>query len=325
MWIASAAILAGLVLMMWSADRLVEAAAATAHHHHVPPLLIGMAIMGFGTSAPEMAVAVMAAVQGNPSLALGTAWGANIGNIGLIMGLTACLYPVVVQSMVLRKELPVLLAATALAGALLLDGDLSRWDGLTLLGAFGGLLAWALKQARRRTPDALADDTQQALVAHALPRGQALWWLLSGLLVLLVSARLLVWGAVSVAQSLGVSELVIGLTMVALGTSLPELMACIAAARKGEHDMALGHVLGSNLFNTLVVVGLTSVVSPTPTDPALLWRDGPVMLGLTALLLVMGLGWRGRLGRIGRVDGALLVLAYIAYLVWLLRSLSTTA
>jgi cation:H+ antiporter len=325
MWIASAAILAGLVLMMWSADRLVEAAAATAHHHGLPPLLIGMVIMGFGASAPEMAVAMMAAVQGNPALALGTAWGANIGNIGLIMGLTACLYPVVVQSMVLRKELCVLLAATALAGVLLLDGDLSRLDGLTLLGAFGLLMVWTLTQAGRRTSDVLADETHHELVARAIPRHQALCWLGSGLLVLLISARLLVWGAVSAAQTLGVGELVIGLTMVALGTALPDLMACIAAVRKGEHDMALGHVLGSNLVNALAVVGVTGVIAPTPTDPALLWRDWPMMVGLTTLLLVMAIGWRGRVGRIGRIDGGLLVLAYVAYLVWLLRGLQTTA
>ena len=325
MLIASAAILAGLLLMIWSADRFVEGSAATAHHYNVPPLIVGMVIVGFGTSAPEMVVSIIAASQGNPALALGNAWGSNIGNIGLILGLTALLYPVLVQSLVLRKELPILLAATVLGGALLLDGMLSRGDAALLLGAFTALTAWTLWQGMRGSSDAWADETAQEMEAHAMPLRTAVFWLATGLILLVVSSRLLVWGAVSVAQTLGVSDLVIGLTIVAIGTSLPELASCVAAARKGEHDIALGNVLGSNLFNGLAVVGLAAMVAPAPTDPALLWRDWPVMAGMTMLLFVMAIGWRGRQGRINRTEGGVLVLAYIAYLAWLLAGLQTTS
>ncbi len=325
MLLACLAILAGLVLMIWSADRFVEGSAATAHHYDVPPLIVGMVIVGFGTSAPEMVVSVMAASQGNPALALGNAWGSNIGNIGLILGLTALLYPVLVQSVVLRKELPILLAVTVLAGAVMLDNDLSRWDAAILLGAFAALTGWTIYQGMRGSPDALADETAHELDVHAMPLRTALLWLAAGLILLIVSSRLLVWGAVSVAQTLGVSDLVIGLTIVAVGTSLPELASCIAAAKKGEHDIALGNILGSNLFNTMAVVGLAGMVAPTATDPALLWRDWPVMAGLTVLMFVMAMGWRGRQGQINRWEGGLLILAYIAYVAWLLQSVRTTA
>jgi cation:H+ antiporter len=325
MLLACLAILAGLVLMIWSADRFVEGSAATAHHYDVPPLIVGMVIVGFGTSAPEMVVSVMAASQGNPALALGNAWGSNIGNIGLILGLTALLYPVLVQSVVLRKELPILLAVTVLAGAVMLDNDLSRWDAAILLGAFAALTGWTIYQGMRGSPDALADETAHELDVHAMPLRTALLWLAVGLILLIVSSRLLVWGAVSVAQTLGVSDLVIGLTIVAVGTSLPELASCIAAAKKGEHDIALGNILGSNLFNTMAVVGLAGMVAPTATDPALLWRDWPVMAGLTVLMFVMAMGWRGRQGQINRWEGGLLILAYIAYVAWLLQSVRTTA
>lgn len=325
MLMASAAILAGLLLMIWSADRFVEGSAATAHHYQVPPLIVGMVIVGFGTSAPEMVVSVMAASQGNPSLALGNAWGSNIGNIGLILGLTALLYPVMVQSVVLRKELPILLGVTVLAAVVMLDNDLSRSDATILLGAFALLMGWSIYQGMQQSPDALADETAHELEVHAMPLRTALFWVAAGLLLLVISSRLLVWGAVSVAQALGVSDLVIGLTIVAVGTSLPELASCIAAAKKGEHDIALGNILGSNLFNTLAVVGLAALVAPTATDPALLWRDWPVMAGMTLLMFVMAMGWRGRQGQINRWEGGLLVLAYASYVGWLLHSVRTTA
>jgi cation:H+ antiporter len=226
---------------------------------------------------------------------------------------------------VLRKELPILLAVTVLAGAVMLDNDLSRWDAAVLLGAFAVLMGWSIYQGMRGSPDALADETAHELDVHAMPLRTALLWLVAGLILLIVSSRLLVWGAVSVAQTLGVSDLVIGLTIVAVGTSLPELASCLAAAKKGEHDIALGNILGSNLFNTMAVVGLAGMVAPTATDPALLWRDWPVMAGMTVLMFVMAMGWRGRQGQINRWEGGLLILAYIAYVAWLLQSVRTTA
>jgi cation:H+ antiporter len=321
MLIPSLAILLGLVLLIWSADRFVDGASATAHHFSMPPLLVGMLVVGFGTSAPELVVSVFAALDGSPSLALGNAWGSNILNTSLILGTTAILLPIAVQSGVLRKELPVLMGATGLSAALAWDGVLTRGDSLLLLAVFVVLIAWSIVAVRGQDSDTLAVETAAELRQGAMPLQRALIWLALGLLVLVVSSRLLVWGAVAIAQSLGVSDAVIGLTVVAIGTSLPELAACIAAARKGEDDIALGNVLGSSLFNTLAVVGLAGAIAPMDIEPALLTRDLPVMAGLTVVVFVMGWGFKGP-GRINRVEGGLLVLAYLAYTAWLLTTLS---
>ncbi len=315
------AVLAGLALLVWSADRFVEGASATATHFSVPPLLVGMVIVGFGTSAPEMVVSTNAAMQGNPGLALGNGWGSNIANIALILGITALVNPITVHSLILRKELPILAGVTALAGVLAWNGSLSRMDGAILLGVFAVLMTWSIIEGMRGDNDALALETSTELKAHAMPLPRALMWLAVGLLVLIVSSRLLVWGAVAIAQALGVSDLIIGLTVVAVGTSLPELASCVAAARKGEHDIALGNVLGSNLFNTLAVVGIASAIAPLEVATEVLSRDFVVMAGLTLLLFVLGWGWRGRLGRINRVEGAVLVSIYLGYTLLLLRSI----
>ena len=321
MLLPSLAILLGLVLLIWSADRFVDGARATAHHFSMPPLLVGMLVVGFGTSAPELVVSVFAALDGSPGLALGNAWGSNILNTSLILGVTAVLLPIAVQSGILRKELPILMAATGLTAALVWDGVLTRGNSLLLLAVFVALIVWSIVAVRGQDSDTLAMETANDLRQRVMPLQRALVWLAVGLLVLVISSRLLVWGAVAIAQTLGVSDAVIGLTVVAIGTSLPELAACISAAKKGEDDIALGNVLGSSLFNTLAVVGLAGAIAPMDIEPALLTRDLPVMAGLTGLLFVMGWGFRGP-GRINRVEGALLVLAYLAYTAWLLRTLA---
>jgi cation:H+ antiporter len=321
MLLPSLAILLGLVLLVWSADRFVEGASATAHHFLMPPLLVGMLVVGFGTSAPELVVSVFAAFDGRPGLALGNAWGSNILNTSLILGATAMLLPIAVQSGILRKELPILMAATGLSAALVWDGVLSRGDAFFLLTVFVGLIVWSIRAVRGHDRDTLAVETATELRQGAMPIQRALVWLALGLLVLVVSSRLLVWGAVAIAQTLGVSDAVIGLTVVAIGTSLPELAACIAAARKGEDDIALGNVLGSSLFNTLAVVGMAGAIAPMDIEPALLSRDLPVMAGLTVVLFAMGWGFKGP-GRINRLAGGLLVLAYLAYTAWLMTTLS---
>lgn len=321
MLLPSLAILAGLLLLVWSADRFVAGASAAARHFAVPPLLVGMLVVGFGTSAPEMVVSVLAAAQGNPGLALGNAWGSNIVNMALILGVTALLAPVLVQSVILRKELPILMAVTALTALLVWDGVLSRLDAAGLLLVFAGLVSWSIVEARRNKGDTLARETATELRAHAMPLRRALVLLVVGLLVLVGSSRMLVWGAVDIAQSLGVSDLVIGLTVVAVGTSLPELASCVAAARKGEDDIALGNILGSCLFNTLAVVGLAGVIAPIDVGTEVLIRDLPVMAGLTVLLFLMGWGFRGP-GRINRVEAGVLLTAYLIYTVVVLRSMS---
>lgn len=310
------AIASGLVLLLWSAERFVASASAIAGHFGMPPLLIGMLVIGFGTSAPEMTVSVLSAATGNTGIALGNAYGSNVANIALILGITALIAPIAVHSRVVRVELPVLLAITALAGWQLLDGTVSRIDAVVLLLVFAGLLAWSLWTALRRPEDALADDVEDSGAAAGAPGRNAVW-LLFGLLVLIASSRLLVWGAVDMAEAFGLSQVVIGLTIVAVGTSLPELASSLAAARRGEHDLAVGNVVGSNLFNTLVVVGLAGVVRPLPVPDTLIQRELPVMVGLTIVLLVFCYGFRGP-GRINRLEGAMLSAGFVAFTAWLL-------
>ena len=311
------AVAAGLALMVWSADRFVEGAAATARHLGMPPLMIGMVIVGFGTSAPEMVVSAISALQGNPGIALGNAYGSNIANIGLILGLTALVSPITVHSLVLRKELPLLTVLTALAAAQLRDGVLTRFEAIVLLAAFAALMTWTILQGLRVQTDRLTEDVKADLGPRPMPLKRAGLWLGTGLILLIASSRLLVWGAVKIAHSLGVSDLVIGLTIVAIGTSLPELASSLIATRKGEHDLALGNVLGSNLFNTLAVVGIAGAIHPMTVGPEVFYRDMPVMALFTVSLFAIGYGFRGRVGRINRREGAALLSAYVAYTAYL--------
>ncbi|SDE64889.1 calcium/sodium antiporter [Desulfuromonas thiophila] len=316
------AVIVGLLLLVWSADRFVEGAAATACYFGMPPLLIGMVIVGFGTSAPELVVSAISAVQGNPGIALGNAYGSNITNIALILGLTALLSPIAVHSQVLRKELPLLSLMTLLAASQLFDGQISRADALVLLLVFALLMGWTIWQGMKKKTDALATEMEQELVAHTLPLQRALLWLAIGLVLLIVSSRLLVWGAVAIAQQFGVSDLIIGLTVVAVGTSLPELASSLMAVRKGEHDIALGNVLGSNLFNTLAVVGIAGAIEPLAVGAEVLRRDVLVMALLTLSLFVFGYGFRGPgKGRINRCEGAGLLTVYLGYTAYLVLTI----
>jgi cation:H+ antiporter len=320
MILAFIAVVLGLALLVWSAGRFVEGSAATARHFGMPALLIGMVIVGFGTSAPEMVVSALAASQGNPGIALGNAYGSNITNIALILGLTALISPIAVHSQVLRKELPILTVVTALAAWQLWDGEITLIDALVLLGAFLGLMAWTIWQGLQKKADALGSEMEKALEIHPMPIRRAVFWLVVGLAGLIISSRILVWGAVEIAHGFGVSDLIIGLTIIAAGTSLPELASSIIAARKGEHDIALGNVLGSNLFNTLAVVGIAGVIHPMAVGPEVFNRDIMVMAALTLSLFVIGYGFRGPGGRINRVEGVVLLASYGGYLAYLLST-----
>mgnify|MGYP002014719317 FL=1 len=319
MLIASLAILAGLALLVWSADRFVEGSAATAGHFGMPPLLIGMVVVGFGTSAPEMVVSALAASQGNPGLALGNAYGSNITNIALILGITAVIAPIAVHSQVMRKELPILALVTLAAAWLLFDGELSRLDATGLLVLFALVLGWSIWSGMRKTDDVFATEMDAELATHPMPIRNAMLWLVVGLVLLIISSRILVWGTVDLATRFGVSDLVIGLTIVAIGTSLPELASSIIAARKGEHDLALGNILGSNLFNTPAVVGIAGSIAPMAVANEVLIRDIPVMVGLTLALFVLGYGFRGP-GRINRVEGVGLLAIFVGYTAYLLST-----
>jgi cation:H+ antiporter len=281
-----------------------------------------MVIVGFGTSAPEMFVSALSSFQGNPGIALGNAYGSNITNIGLILGLTALISPIAVHSQVLRQELPILSLVTGLAVFQLWDGALSRNDALVLLLILAGLMVWSIRQGIRQRADSLGAEMEDELVAHGMPLGRAIGWLVTGLLLLIVSSRVLVWGAVVIARQLGVGDLIIGLTVVAVGTSLPELASSIIAVRRKEHDIALGNVLGSNLFNTLAVVGIAGTIHPMAVPPEVLSRDMAVMTGLTLFLFLFGYGFSGP-GRINRFEGAALLTAYIGYTAFLIQIVLT--
>lgn len=322
MLLAVLAVVGGLVLLAISADRFIGGAAALARHFGLSPLLIGMVIIGFGTSAPELVVSTMAALDGKPALALGNAYGSNIANIGLILGCAALLKPITVGSSVLRKELPALTLVTALAAWLIWDLRVSRADAWVLLGVFALLVAWALRTGLQGRGNGYTESLQQEYLSEAMGPGRAAAETLVGLLVLLVSSRLLVWGAVTIAEALGVSELIIGLTVVAVGTSLPELASAVAAIRKGEDDLVLGNVLGSNLFNTLAVVGLAGAVMPFSVDSDLLSRDLPLMAAMTLSLFAFGYRLRA-VARINRIEGGLLLAAYAGYVLVLVMDTLT--
>lgn len=313
MWPELLAIAGGFLLLTWSADRFVIGAAAVAYNLNVSPLIIGLTIVSLGTSAPEMLVSAMAAWQGNSGLSVGNAIGSNIINIALVLGLTALIAPLDIQSSILRRELPVLIVIMSATWLLLADNHLGRIDGSLLLGGMALMLIWltfvGIRSKGTRDP---MDEEFTEEIRTGMSMWQALLWLTIGSLLLLASSRLLVWGAVSFAQQLGISDLVIGLTIVALGTSLPELAASLMGALKNEHDIAIGNIIGSNIFNLLAVLGLPGVIQPGGVDPAAMGRDYPVMFVLTLLLFVMAYGFRGP-GRINRIEGALLLTAYIGY------------
>ncbi|ABB44646.1 K+-dependent Na+/Ca+ exchanger related-protein [Sulfurimonas denitrificans DSM 1251] len=317
------AIIAGFVILVWSADKFVSGAASVAKHLGMPSLLIGILIVGFGTSAPEMVVSAIAAMEGNPALALGNALGSNIVNIALILGVTAIVAPISVKSKIVRKEIPLLLLIVLLAGYMLVDNALTFNEGIVLIIGFFSLIGWSIFAAIKGKGDALEAEMDNELIEHKMSLRAGVIWLIIGLVMLIASSRLLVWGAVGVATEFGVSDLIIGLTIVALGTSLPELAASIIAARKGEHDIAIGNVVGSNMFNILAVIGIATLIAPMNNIALeVLQRDWLVMLVLTIALLIMTYRFKNQDGKITRIKGIFLVVAYVAYNTYLAMSLS---
>nr|VFJ48203.1 MAG: cation:H+ antiporter [Candidatus Kentron sp. FW]VFJ53587.1 MAG: cation:H+ antiporter [Candidatus Kentron sp. FW] len=306
------AIVLGIGLLVWGSDRLVFGASAVAGNLGVSPLIIGLTIVGIGTSAPEIMVAAMAAWQGNPDVAIGNAIGSNIANIGLVIGLTALTIPLMVNSMTLRTEFPLMFVVLFLAGFLLWDEELSRADGMILMGGFGLLLARMVHMglAARHT-DPMRDEFSSAVPVN-VKTVFALFQLLVGLGVLLLGSRIVIWGAVNVAETLGVSDLVIGLTIIAVGTSLPELGACMMSAYKKEPDIAIGNVIGSNMFNLLPVLGLPGIIAPGPVSGDVLDRDLPILLVLSVILMALAYGFR-KPARINRWEGAVLLMIFCGY------------
>ena len=313
---------AGIALLVWSADIFVGGSAAFARRCGMSSLLIGIVIIGFGTSMPEMLVSVLSATAKSPSIALGNAYGSNTANIGLILGLTALLAPISVTRSAYWRELPILLGVTGIAFYLLWENHLiTRLDAIAMLVVFFIVLGFNIFTGKRQADESITD-----IGAKPISLGKAVFLILFGLIVLVASSRLLVYCSINIARYLGVPDLIIGLTIVAVGTSLPELASSIAAVRKREHDMVLGNIIGSNLFNTLAVVGLACVITPmtegTEKDAVatVIQRDFPINALLTLALLIVCIPWRrGDKARINRPEGAFLLLSYLAYLGWLIR------
>ncbi len=306
-------ILIGFVFLVWGADRFIAGASATARNLGVSPLIIGLTVIGFGTSAPEMVVSGVAALQGNPGIAIGNALGSNIANIALILGIAGCIYPLQVNSQTLRREYPILMIVTVGVALFMLDRQLSTVDGVLLLIGLLAMSSWmAWIGMRRAGPDPMAAEFASEIPSD-MSTPVAIGWVLLGMIVLPVSSQILVTGAKTIAQIIGVSDLVIGLTVLAIGTSLPELAASIASVLKREHELVIGNIIGSNMFNLLGVLGIAAVIKPTSVPTVALTRDYPVVLGLTILLVVMSYGFRGRPGRISRRDGIILLITYLAY------------
>ena len=305
-------VIVGLLFLIWGADRFVHGAAATARNLGIPPLLIGLTIVAMATSAPEILVSVVAALRGEPDLAIGNAIGSNIANVGLVLGVVALLRPVELKSATLRREMPALLAVSLLTVSLFLDSYLGRVDGLVLLAGLVIVMIWLIRLGMRSS----ASDPLQAEFDAEIPKHMsmrvAVFWLVVGIVTLLLGARWMVDGAIDIAKILGVSEVVIGITMVALATSIPELAVSVVSAFRGEYGLAIGNIVGSNIFNLLAVIGVAAVIQPAVLPPSVLSLHIFVMVAFTLVLFAMTYEYEGR-GQITRVEGLALISAYLAY------------
>ncbi|MFD3320512.1 calcium/sodium antiporter [Alteromonas macleodii] len=308
--------LVGLIVLSWSADRFVYGASALAKNIGISPMMIGLTIVAMGSSAPEIVVSAIASANGNMNTAVGNALGSNITNIALVLGITALVKPLLVSSTTLKRELPALLIISLIAIGFMFDGELKSYEGIILLGLFIfvlAMMAWLSLQVDKEDP--LVAET-----ADEIPKGvsntSALIWIGVGLVILPLSAHFLVNSAVEIARYMGISDLVIGLTIIAFGTSLPELAASVAGVLKGEDDLALGNIIGSNIFNLLAVLGMPGLIAPGILDPDVYNRDMYVMLGLTLLLFLFSFDLIGK-RTISRTNGFILLACFIGYQLWL--------
>ena len=320
MWVPAIGLILGFSLLVWSADKFLSGAANTARNLGVSEMIIGLTVVSIGTSSPEIVVALTAALEGNPLLAVGNAIGSNIANIGLVLGITALVAPLLFSKQVLQVELPCLLGVTLLALILVFDLALGMLDGILLLGAL--LLLCLLVYKRSSRHPEMADSIRGELgELPAMSTSKGLLWLLAGLVLLVISSELLVWSATEIAQRLGVSSMIIGLTIVAVGTSLPELAATVGSAIKGHADIAIGNVVGSNILNILAVLSLPGLITVTQLESAALWRDCGTMLAMTLLLALFAYGINSRTV-ITRFEGSVLFLAWIGYNALLIEQAS---
>jgi len=311
-------LLLGLALLVWSSDIFIDSAASVAQHLNIAPLIIGVVVLGFGTSSPEMLVAILASLEGSPGLAIGNVVGSNIANIGLILGVTAIVSPIVIKSSLLKREFPILLIISVIGILLMLDNDLDVFDGYILILLLMVVMTWMIHANRTISPvDPISEETLVELKEHPKMSLSKSWVLLiTGLIILIISAKMTVWGAVEIAHFFQVPEMIIGLTIIAIGTSLPELAAAISAARKREADLMIGNIIGSNLFNLLAVMAMPALIAPSLIENTTLIIDYPIMLALTVAMLLVALPRKGN-AIITKFEGSLLVISFISYMLLL--------
>ncbi|MDN3608947.1 calcium/sodium antiporter [Vibrio ostreicida] len=322
MFEAIAFLIIGLVFLVWSADKLVFGAAALARNIGISPLVIGMTILAMGSSAPEMMVSATAALDGKSDTAVGNVLGSNIANIALILGITAFIKPLSISSTILRRELPLMIGVTILAGVLLWDNYLGFYEGILLLVLFAAFIVTMLRISKKDKQSGRDDPLlteQEAEVPQGVSNLHAALWVIGGLIILPISANTLVDSAVYIAQYFGMSDLVIGLTIIAVGTSLPELAASLAGVMKGEDDMAVGNIIGSNVFNILAVMGIPGILAPSMISEYAMGRDFWIMLAVSFMLVAMALG---KSRSINRVEGAVLFCCFIGYQGYLILNMT---
>ncbi|EWH09134.1 CaCA family Na(+)/Ca(+) antiporter [Catenovulum agarivorans DS-2] len=310
--------LVSLAALMWSADKFVYGAAALARNLGLSPLIIGLTIVAMGSSAPEMMVAATASMADKPDTAIGNVIGSNITNITLVLGVTALLKPMLVGSVAVRRELPIILATSLVAVYFIYDLQFTRTEGILLAILFVLTIGYLAYASIHKTPEqAASPDLYEDELSDDVPEGvpvyMAVIWLIIGLAILLLSSDFLVDSAVFIAKEFGISDLVIGLTIIAIGTSLPELAASIAGVIKGEDDLALGNIVGSNIFNALAVLCIPGIIAPGAVDPSAVTRDSLVMIAVTVLLILMAIGISKGPRSINRIEGGILLACFIAY------------
>ena len=309
-----AMVISGISLLVWSADRFTDGAAAIARNFGISPLIVGLTIVAMGSSAPEIVVSLNAALDDRPGLAIGNAIGSNIANVGMVLGIAALVVPLKVQSNMLKREIPVLFGVMILAFVVMLDQDLNYYDGLILLISLFSYIIWLTRAAiRNRNKDDLMLEELIEELPDKMPNWKAILWVIVGLILLQLSSRLLVSGAYNIALEFGVSEFLIGVTIVAVGTSLPELAASITGVLKGEHELAIGNVIGSNIFNLLAVLGVPALITLVEVKHEILMIDYAFMFGLIVAVCFMSWGRKGKPGEINRLEGGILLACFIGY------------
>lgn len=309
-----AMVILGISLLVWSADRFTGGAAAIARNLGISPLIVGLTIVAMGSSAPEIVVSINAALQETPGLAVGNAIGSNIANIGMVLSISAIIAPLKVQSAMLKRETPVLFAIMFITAGLIIDNQLTTVDGIILLTCLMVYLIWLTFSAisSRNKNDLMLEELVDE-IPDKMPNAKALGWLIVGLILLQISSKLLVAGAIAIAKSYGVSDFLIGVTIVAIGTSLPELAASITGVLKGEHELALGNVVGSNIFNLLAVLGAPALIVPITVHDDILLIDYTFMFGLTLGISLMAWEKKGKPGKISRLEGGIILFLFSAY------------